>query len=349
VERFWEIVARHRISSFSGVPTLYAALLRQPLDGRDISSLRYAFCGAAPMPPGLLRRFEERTGVPVLEGYGLTEGTCVSTLNPFAGERRPGSVGLPLPFQRLRPVVLGPDGAYLRDAEEGEAGAVAIAGPNVFPGYLAEADDAGIWIDRGDGLRWLDTGDLGRVDGDGYLWLTGRRKELIIRGGHNIDPAAIEEALQAHPAVELAAAVGRPDAHAGEVPVAYVQLRPGTRAGPDELRAFADSGIGERAAVPVAVRVVEVMPLTAVGKIFKPRLKEMEAERVVRGALDAVGLSPLDLSPLDLSVASDARRGTVVRLRLREAADAGAARHALASYALAVDIAGASEAGPTPP
>ena len=197
VDRFWEIVAHHRITYFSGVPTLFAALLGRPAEGYDLSSLRYCFCGAAPLPADSIRAFEAMTGARLLEGYGLTEGTCVSTINPYAGERRPGSVGLRLPFGELRPLVLDPEGAYLRDAAVGEPGAVCISGPHVFQGYLS-ADDS-LWIARGDGRRWFNTGDLGRLDAEGYLWLTGRAKDIIIRGGHNIDPATIEDALHRHP------------------------------------------------------------------------------------------------------------------------------------------------------
>ncbi len=128
----------------------------------------------------------------------------------------------------------------------------------------------GIWIER-QGDVWLNTGDLGRQDADGYFWLTGRKKELIIRGGHNIDPKLIEEPLHRHPSVALVAAIGRPDPHAGEVPVAYVQLKSGDSASPAELLEFAMQNIPERAAWPKAIRVIDKLPTTNVGKIFKPR------------------------------------------------------------------------------
>ena len=216
IARFWEIVSRYRVTMFSGVPTLYAALMQTPVGDSDISSLRFAVCGAAPMPAALIRAFEARTGVKILEGYGLTEGACVSSVNPAAGERRAGSIGLPIPYQRMEAVVLDGDGRFQRVADVDEVGVIAISGPNVFKGYLDPRHNAGLWIDI-DGERWLNTGDLGRRDADGYFWLTGRKKELIIRGGHNIDPETIEEALASHPAVALAAAIGSPDAYAGEI------------------------------------------------------------------------------------------------------------------------------------
>jgi fatty-acyl-CoA synthase len=288
--RFWAMVERHRINFFSGVPTIYAALLQQPVDGHDLSSLEYGLCGAAPMPMELMRSFEETTGLKILEGYGLTEATCVSTLNPRLGERRLGSIGLRLPLQAMKAVVLDDAGAYERDCAVGETGVLVIRGPNVFAGYKLAAHDKGLWIKAGDGGHWLNTGDLGRQDADGYFYLTGRKKDLIIRGGHNIDPAAIEQPLHQHPAVQIAAAVGRPDAHAGEVPVAYVQLKPGTEATEADLLAFAQSRIGERAAVPKAIRITPAMPLTGVGKIFKPALRLRETEDALSQALRSAGV-----------------------------------------------------------
>ena len=216
IARFWEIVSRYRVTMFSGVPTLYAALMQTPVGDSDISSLRFAICGAAPMPAALIRAFEAKTDVKILEGYGLTEGACVSSVNPAAGERRAGSIGLPIPYQRMEAVMLDGEGRFQRMAETDEVGVIAISGPNVFKGYLDPRHNAGVFIDI-DGECWLNTGDLGRRDTDGYFWLTGRKKELIIRGGHNIDPRTIEDALASHPGVGLAAAIGSPDAYAGEI------------------------------------------------------------------------------------------------------------------------------------
>jgi fatty-acyl-CoA synthase len=224
IGHFWRNVARFRATFFSAVPTVYSMLLATPIDGSDVSSLRYAICGAAAMPPELIRTFEIATGLKILEGYGLTEGTCVSAVNPRDGERRNGSIGFRVPYQQTKTVVLGGDGGYERDCATDEMGHLVIKGPNVFPGYREERANRGIWI--GDG--WLDTGDLARQDADGRIWLTGRQKDLIIRGGHNIDPSMIEEAMMAHPAVQLAAAVGRPDAYAGELPGSTSRCAPGT-------------------------------------------------------------------------------------------------------------------------
>jgi fatty-acyl-CoA synthase len=333
VPRFWELVERHRIHFFSGVPTLYAALMQVPVAGRDVSSLEYGLCGAAPMPVEVIRGFQERTGLKILEGYGLTESTCVSSLNPPLGERRIGSIGLRLPGQSMKPVVLDDDGTYVRDCTVDEVGIIAISGPNVFAGYKLDAQNRGLWIDCGDGRRWLNTGDLGRQDADGYFWLTGRRKDLIIRGGHNIDPASIEAPLHRHPAVAMAAAIGRPDAHAGEVPVAYVQLQAGASASEDELLAFAREHVAERAAVPRAIRVVEALPLTPVGKIYKPALKQREIADALAQALREGGVDAEQVS-----VRENGSLGVVVDVRLRDRAQVEEARRILGLFAYAFEV-----------
>ena len=327
--RFWELVERHRINFFSGVPTVYAALLQQPIGGRNVSSLEYGLCGAAPMPVELMRSFQQRTGLKILEGYGLTEGTCVSTVNPPRGEQRLGSIGLRLPLQAMKAVVLDEAGAYVRDCETDEVGVLLIRGPNVFAGYKVDGHNKGLWVDAGDGRRWLNTGDLGRQDADGYFYLTGRKKELIIRGGHNIDPASIEQPLHEHPAVQIAAAVGRPDAHAGEVPVAYVQLKPGTEVAEAELMSFLRDRIAERAATPKAIRIIPAMPLTGVGKIFKPALKLQEIEAALSDALRNAGVAFATLR-----AASDPARGTVVDVDLTEGADPKRAEAVLGQFPL---------------
>jgi len=333
IQRFWELVEHHRINFFSGVPTVYAALLQQPTRGRDLSSLEYGLCGAAPMPVELMRAFQEMTGLKILEGYGLTEGTCVSTCNPPRGERRRGSIGLRVPLQDMKPVVLDEAGAYLRDCAVGEVGVLVVSGPNVFAGYHDPAQNKGLWLDLGDGRRWLNTGDLGRQDADGYFYLTGRKKELIIRGGHNIDPASIEEPLHRHPAVQLAAAVGRPDPHAGELPVVYVQLKPGASATEEALLAFAKEQIAERAALPKAVRLVAAMPLTGVGKIFKPELKHRETVDALRAALGEAGVTQGRLD-----VVNDPRDGTRVEVMVEDSAAVSAAREVLGRFSFPFEV-----------
>ncbi|AUW59306.1 acyl-CoA synthetase [Sphingobium sp. SCG-1] len=325
--QFWRVIERHQVNVFSGVPTLYARLLDQPIDA-DISSLEFAYCGAAPMPPELIRRFETATGAKIVEGYGLTEGGCVSSSNPAHGERKAGSVGFRLPYQELRIVDLTADGGIGAEKPIGEAGAVVIRGPNVFPGYTDATKNKGVLLADG----WLATGDLGRLDSDGYLWLTGRAKDLIIRGGHNIDPAVIEDALAAHPAVALAAAIGSPDPYTGEMPVAFVSLRSGQEIDGEALRAFAAERISERAAVPSHVTVLDEMPVTAVGKTFKPPLRILAAESALRRHLAEAGIAETDVVGIQ-----DPDRGLVVTLSVPESATKQAAALA-ARFALQIDV-----------
>lgn len=329
VKRFWEIVERHNIHFFSGVPTLYSTLLQVPVGRHRIDSLEYGLCGAAPLPVEVFRTFQERTGLKILEGYGLTEGTCVSSVNPPLGERRLGSIGLRVPGQEMKVVLLDDAGTYLRDCQVNEVGVIVISGSNVFAGYKLPEQNKGLWIDCGDGRAWLITGDLGRQDADGYFWLTGRKKELIIRGGHNIDPAMIEEPLHRHPAVQLAAAVGRPDAHAGELPVAYVQLREGCTASEQELIAFASQEIPERAAVPRHIRIVDQIPLTGVGKIFKPDLKKREIMDALSAALRDAGVGNVTIEVKD-----DKSRGLTVTVGLPDEASEVTVTRVLGQFSL---------------
>jgi len=244
LEHFWSIVDRYDVTAFSAVPTIYASLLDYPVGEADVSSLRFGFCGAAPMPVSVIEAFESRTGITLLEGYGMTESTCVSTANPRDGERRAGSIGFRLPYHEVKIAITDDAGAYVRNAQSGEVGVVALRGATVIPGYKQTERNAEAFFPEG----WLNSGDLGRVDADGYVWLTGRAKDLIIRGGHNIDPGLIEEALNRHDAVELAAAIGQPDLYAGEVPVAYVKLREGAEVTEQALEAFAREHVAERPA-----------------------------------------------------------------------------------------------------
>lgn len=326
IGNFWKVIERHKVSFFSGVPTIYAGLLQVPSDGHDLSSLKYALCGAAPMPVELIRQFEAKTGLTLIEGYGLTEGTCGSCANPPAGERRPGSIGLPIPYCEVRIKVLDEQGRYVRDAAPNEIGNLCIRGATVFKGYLQASKNADIWVD-GD---WFNTGDLGRVDADGYIWLTGRSKDLIIRGGHNIDPQMIEEALHKHPAVAMAAAVGKPDEKAGELPVVYVQLKPGSQASEAELLEHAAAHIPERAAIPKNAWIIDAIPLTAVGKTFKPALRFDAITRVYQAAVG-------ELHPAArVEVLSDDKAGQLAHIHLpnQDQALAEAIGERLAGYAV---------------
>jgi fatty-acyl-CoA synthase len=296
----WKIVEHYRVAAMSAVPTVYSVLAKCPVDA-DISSLRFAMVGASALPPAVREGFESHTGVPLVEGYGLTEATCASARS-FPGAPRPGSVGQRLPYQEVKVVRIDEAGAW-HDLPTGEVGVLAISGPTVFPGYVTGRDALGR---RLDGLGklvdgWLDTGDLARVDEEGFIYLTGRAKDLIIRGGHNIDPAVIEDVLLSHPAVSGASAVGRPDVHAGEVPVAYVVTDGSVTV--DQLSAWAADRIAEQAAVPKSIVVVEALPITDVGKPYKLALRARATEDAVTKALSGVeGVAAITAAVIDGSV-----------------------------------------------
>lgn len=316
MKNFYKIVEHYRPVFFSCVPTVLSVLLDIPIGDEDISSLKYLICGAAPLSVELFNRFEEHSGMKILEGYGLTEVACASAVNPKDGERKVGSIGMRLPYQQVKVVVLDEQGNYVRDAETNEIGVVCIKGPCVFKGYVEDVHNKGIWVECPDGT-WFNTGDLARQDEDGYLWLTGRRKELIIRGGHNIDPAVIEEPLYKFDGIKTAAAVGRPDPHAGEVPVAYVEVAEGADVTSDELMEWARSNIGERAAVPKEIIIIDRIPLTAIGKIFKPALRWDATRRVYENALKELG----DMATsVEVDVMEDKVHGTRAAIRIKPAA-----------------------------
>ena len=276
MRNYWRFVARERVTLLAAVPTIMATLLGTPVGDADISSARLLATGGSPLPTELAAAFEAKFGLPVRNILGMTECAGVVSIEPVHGPRVPGSAGLRLPFSEVAAVPLGADGPDLaRRCAPGETGVVVLRGPNVSPGYTDAARNAGTFA--GDG--WLVSGDLGHVDGQGYIHVTGRSKDVIIRGGHNIDPAVIEEALAAHPAVETCAAVGRPDTYAGELLVAFVTLKGGHAATEAELLEFLAGRIAERPALPKQVTALEAMPLTPVGKIYKPalRLKAIEA------------------------------------------------------------------------
>lgn len=293
LNKLYPLVEHFQVTNLSAVPTVYSALTQMDSQSFDLSSLEYGLCGAAPLPGELLNAFQSKTGIRIVEGYGLTEATVCSTLSPPAGESRVGSVGLRLPYTELTIAKLDTSGNFSGEAANNEVGELLLRGPSVTPGYTEDSKNKELWVNDAQGKRWLRTGDLGRVDEEGYVWLTGRSKELIIRGGHNIDPQIIENALLSHPAVSLAAAVGRPDAYAGELPVAYVTVSDNIDAA--MLQEHCQGHIGERAAIPKQVIIIENMPVTGVGKIYKPELIEREVLKVVQQSIDALNQPNLDI------------------------------------------------------
>lgn len=303
-DNFWKLIERWQTTFIITVPTAVAALMQRPVDA-DISSVKTAFSGSAPMPMELFKRFTDSSGVTIVEGYGLTEATCLVSCNPPAGEKKVGSVGIAFPHTDIR-IIKTADGQLVECAVD-EVGEICVANPGVMAGRTyTEAEKNADLFYLGTHLR---TGDLGRMDADGYLWITGRAKDLIIRGGHNIDPAEIEEALLLHPSVAFAGAIGQPDAFAGELPCAYVELVEGASVSADELMEHANTQVHERAARPKHVEVVPELPKTAVGKIFKPDLRKMAITRVYDAALAEAGLDVRVAEVVD-----DKKRGLVARL-----------------------------------
>jgi len=284
VRNVWKLVERFRPETFGAVPTILAAAMTVPLAGEDISSVKRASGGGSAIPVAVGEALAKFFGGPVLEVYGMTETSSVHTIAYLGRDIALGSVGRAVPYSRVRVVKLDAQGRDAGDCAVDEIGVVAMHGPGVFSGYLNEEHNRGAFVAPG----WVNSGDLGRLDARGNLWITGRAKDLIIRGAHNIDPQPIEELLFRHPSVALAAVVGQPDAYAGELPVAYVQCKPGATADAAALLAWVREGTPERAAVPVAIHFLDALPLTAVGKVFKPKLRWDAAERVLAQALAPV-------------------------------------------------------------
>jgi long-chain acyl-CoA synthetase len=263
---FFDRIEKSRATFFSAVPTIYTILSGLPADVKpDTSSVRFAICGAAPASVELLDQFESRYGIPIIEGYGLSEGSCASTVNPLDGKRKAGTVGLPLPGQTIQLV-----DAAGRQVADGEAGEVVIKGPNVMRGYLNRPEETAKTIVDG----WLHTGDVGRFDEDGYLVLVDRAKDMIIRGGENIYPREIETVVHQLPQIAEAAVVGRANTVYGEEPVLFVSLHPGKTLSTDLIREHLRDALSKYK-LPVEITILDDLPKNAVGKIDKRGLRRL--------------------------------------------------------------------------
>jgi long-chain acyl-CoA synthetase len=267
--RFFDDVTRLRPTYFSAVPTIYALLVSQASEhAADFSSLRFAVCGAAPISAELLARVEQQFGLVVIEGYGLTECTCAAATNPLDGPRKLGTVGPALAGQQV--AIVGEHGNFLPPGQPGE---VVIKGPNVMRGYLGKPEETAKTIVDG----WLHTGDVGMLDEDGYITLVDRIKDMIIRGGENIYPKEIENALATHGAVLEVAVIGARDETYGEVPVAYVVVYPDATMTPLELVDHVRPLL-TKIKLPVAIHVVESLPKNPIGKPDKPALRALHTQ-----------------------------------------------------------------------
>ncbi|HMN79657.1 MAG TPA: AMP-binding protein [Burkholderiaceae bacterium] len=319
-KNYWRFVERFKVTRLSGVPTSLAVLAKTVPKGVDLSSLKpYFATGSTALPEAVRKKFAQVSGVRVLNTYGMTENTATISIDPRDGPSKEGSSGIPMPFTDVRAAVCDDGGKLIRVCGHDEIGMLQVRGPGITPGYLDPAHERGARTDDG----WFISGDLGRIDEDGYVYVTGRAKDVIIRGGHNIDPALIEEPLARHPEVLLVAAVGKPDAHAGELPIGFVQLIPGSRATPEELMTFLEGRVLERAAMPKEIHILEQLPLTEVGKPIKNSLRRLAAQREFRSVLEgAIGVAGrAGDGRLDVSVEPHAVHGTLVSIRIVGASD----------------------------
>ena len=326
METLWKQVEYYRVTILGCVPTILSTMNTTAVNA-DISSVRMVLTGGSPLPSELADAFERNVGKPVRNILGMTECSGVVTIEPFHGPRAPNSTGIRLPFTEVCVFAASPNGADLvRPLPPNETGVIALRGPHVGPGYSDETRNAGTFEPEG----WLVTGDLGHIDIEGRVFVTGRAKDIIIRGAHNIDPSMIEGALMQHPDVAIAAAIGQPDAYAGELPVAYVTLKPGASAEPSQLLQFIAPRIAEPAAIPKRIEILTEMPVTPVGKIFKPVLRDRATDFAIKEALERWGLSR---SQYRLT-----NTGLEYRLALTEAKAAQTARSALLGMPIKVVI-----------
>ncbi len=271
---FGEVVERYKVTFFSGVPAVYniLILIADDVKKHDLSSLKFGVCGAAPLAEETFRKFEETYGIKIVEGYGLTEGTVVSTLNPLDGVRKIGSIGKSLPGQEVK--IVDDNGKQLGVNETGE---LVIKGGAIMKRYHNRPEETSQTVIDG----WLHTGDIGYFDADGYYFIVDRKKDMVIRGGENIYPKEIENVLYEHPKVMDAAVIGVPDKVMGEEAKAFVVLKPGEKATEDEIRAYTKSRLAEFK-VPKYIEFIDDLPKNIIGKVLKKELRAKEKERAIK-------------------------------------------------------------------
>ncbi|MFX1374512.1 MAG: class I adenylate-forming enzyme family protein [Promethearchaeota archaeon] len=266
----WETVAKYKASTFSAVPTILSILLRMPHENLDLSSLEFVICGAAPLPVEVFSEFENTFECKIVEGYGLTEGTCASSVNPLPTEtedkRKVGSIGIPLPCNEMK--IVNEKG---EDVPPNTKGEIIIRGDNVMKEYFKNPEANAETLKKG----WLYTGDIGHMDEDGFFFITDRKKDMIIRGGENIYPREIEEVLYSHPAVSLATVIGVRDKIYGELPKAFIVLKKNKSITEEEIINYCKKNLADFK-IPKYVEFRDDLQQTPTGKIMKQPLREEE-------------------------------------------------------------------------
>jgi fatty-acyl-CoA synthase len=322
IQNYWRIVERFQATIVSGVPTSIAALAEVPIGDSKVASVRMALTGGAVLPKAVGERFEKRTGIRLFETYGMTETAAAIAFNPGRGQPLAGSVGFRAPYAKTLIAAFGSEDKNPEACAPLTSGLVLVQGPQVFPGYVDPKHNEGVLTEAG----WLITGDIGYLTKDERLVLTGRAKDLIVRSGHNIDPAAIEDVANDFPGVQISSAVGMPDQYAGEVPILFVVPAPGQEIDLRGLEIHLERNIMEPPAKPKRVVVLEALPVTAVGKIFKPTLRDLAIKEKAKLEIERVfgwGVSA------EIVVDKDEKLNTRVRIavstndgaRLRELGD----------------------------
>jgi long-chain acyl-CoA synthetase len=262
-----ENIQRYRCTMVPGVPAMYVNMINYPrLKGYDLSSVKYCFSGAAPMPVEVLEKFEVLTGGVILEGFGMTETSPVTHINPLTGKRKVGSIGLPISDTECRVVDLK---TGEREVPVGEMGEMVVKGPQVMKGYWNDTEETGKVLHEG----WMHTGDIARMDDEGYFYIVGRKKDMIISSGFNVYPREIEEVLFEHPQLKEASVIGIPDQKRGEAVKAFLVLRDGEQTTAEEIITFCKQNLAAYK-VPSIVEIVETLPKSMVGKVLRRKLRE---------------------------------------------------------------------------
>lgn len=310
IPNIYKIIELYRGVAAFMVPTILFMLLDTPINGADISSFRWANCGGSTLSESLIERFESKLGARLAQGYGMTEATSLTSSDPLEGEKRIGSMGLRLPYVQERIFILDDNNKFVREAQPNEIGNICLSGPTIMKRYMDPGHNSRAWPIEG----WLNSGDLARQDPEGYFWFAGRSKELIRRSGHNIDPAVIEHPMYKLEGVQVAAAVAKPDPHAGEVVSLYVQLKEGCNLTKEDIMDYLKEHIGERAAIPKEVIIIDSMPLTTVGKVFKPALHWDAVKRVYE---DELSVLKKEVEFYKVNVGEDKAVGTIATITVK--------------------------------